>query len=269
MIRFSAEEYVPYPVDELIIQNAILRREPGGESKVLAVLAHRDVLKNHLAPLRKAGIIPQRVLLSTACLANAVTAARPPAQGAYALANLSSSGLEILVFLGSKLLFGRGVASEQDWSKRGADAAGADEELAIEVRGSLSAYRRESEDGEGAENVYLASDYPIAIEERAAMSPDSLTGLEANLRFSQRESMETRIFGRLSAWQNWIFNRPNAVGEKGAVEQGDVDRAKQFLDARALRVPLFPCVDVGPTAAVGEQVGRGGRHRVHQRMVAT
>ncbi len=58
----------------------------------------------------------------------------------------------------------------------------------------------------------------IAIEERAAMSPDSLTGLEANLRFAQRENMYTRIFGRLTAWQNWIFNRPNAVGEKGALK---------------------------------------------------
>jgi hypothetical protein len=56
----------------------------------------------------------------------------------------------------------------------------------------------------------------IAIEERAAMSPDALTGLEANLRFASQENMVTRIFGRLSAWQNWIFNRPNAVGEKGA-----------------------------------------------------
>lgn len=58
----------------------------------------------------------------------------------------------------------------------------------------------------------------LALEERAAMSPDSLTGLEANLRFAQKETMETRIFGRLSAWQNWIFNRPNAVGEKGALK---------------------------------------------------
>jgi len=58
----------------------------------------------------------------------------------------------------------------------------------------------------------------IAIEERAAMSPDSLTGLEANLRFAGKENMATRIFGRLSAWQNWIFNRPNAVGEKGALK---------------------------------------------------
>jgi benzoyl-CoA-dihydrodiol lyase len=58
----------------------------------------------------------------------------------------------------------------------------------------------------------------IAIEERASLSPDALTGLEANLRFSGRETMETRIFGRLSAWQNWIFSRPNAVGESGALK---------------------------------------------------
>ena len=58
----------------------------------------------------------------------------------------------------------------------------------------------------------------IALEERAAMSPDALTGLEANLRFSAKETMETRIFGRLSAWQNWIFVRPNASGDKGALK---------------------------------------------------
>jgi benzoyl-CoA-dihydrodiol lyase len=58
----------------------------------------------------------------------------------------------------------------------------------------------------------------IAIEERASLSPDALTGLEANLRFSGKETMETRIFGRLSAWQNWIFSRPNAVGEAGALK---------------------------------------------------
>jgi len=58
----------------------------------------------------------------------------------------------------------------------------------------------------------------IATEERASLSPDALTGLEANLRFGGRETMETRIFGRLTAWQNWIFNRPNAVGEHGALK---------------------------------------------------
>ena len=58
----------------------------------------------------------------------------------------------------------------------------------------------------------------IAVEERASMSPDALTGMEANLRFGVTETMETRVFGRLSAWQNWIFNRPNAVGETGALK---------------------------------------------------
>jgi len=58
----------------------------------------------------------------------------------------------------------------------------------------------------------------IAIEERAALSPDALTGLEANLRFNGPENMWTRVFGRLTAWQNWIFIRPNAVGERGALK---------------------------------------------------
>jgi benzoyl-CoA-dihydrodiol lyase len=58
----------------------------------------------------------------------------------------------------------------------------------------------------------------IAVELRAALSPDALTGLEANLRFGLPETMETRVFGRLSAWQNWIFIRPNAVGPSGALK---------------------------------------------------
>ena len=57
----------------------------------------------------------------------------------------------------------------------------------------------------------------IFLEERASFSADGLTGLEANLRFAGPETMETKIFGRLTAWQNWIFQRPNAVGEKGAL----------------------------------------------------
>jgi benzoyl-CoA-dihydrodiol lyase len=58
----------------------------------------------------------------------------------------------------------------------------------------------------------------LAVEERASLSPDALTGMEASLRFAGAETMETKIFGRLSAWQNWIFNRPNAVGEHGALK---------------------------------------------------
>jgi benzoyl-CoA-dihydrodiol lyase len=67
----------------------------------------------------------------------------------------------------------------------------------------------------------------LAVEGRAAFSPDALTGMEANLRFAGPETMETKIFGRLTAWQNWIFQRPNAVGEKGALTSyGSQSRAE-------------------------------------------
>jgi benzoyl-CoA-dihydrodiol lyase len=68
------------------------------------------------------------------------------------------------------------------------------------------------------DDIDWADEIRIAVEERVAMSPDALTGLEANLRFNGPENMVTRIFGRLTAWQNWIFQRPNAVGDKGALK---------------------------------------------------
>jgi len=68
------------------------------------------------------------------------------------------------------------------------------------------------------DDIDWADEVRIATEERVAMSPDALTGMEANLRFNGKETMLTRIFGRLTAWQNWIFQRPNAVGDKGALK---------------------------------------------------
>jgi benzoyl-CoA-dihydrodiol lyase len=68
----------------------------------------------------------------------------------------------------------------------------------------------------------------VMIEERASHSPDSLTGMEANLRFAGPETMETKIFGRLTAWQNWIFQRPNAVGEQGALKLYGTGRKAVF-----------------------------------------
>ncbi|MGH9350033.1 MAG: 2,3-epoxybenzoyl-CoA dihydrolase, partial [Vicinamibacterales bacterium] len=83
----------------------------------------------------------------------------------------------------------------------------------------------EAEDALAAGLVFSAPDdldwddeVRLAIEERAALSPDALTGMEANLRFAGPETLETKIFGRLTAWQNWIFQRPNAVGEHGALK---------------------------------------------------
>ena len=72
----------------------------------------------------------------------------------------------------------------------------------------------------------------LAIEARAALSPDAMTGLEANLRFAGPETLETKIFGRLTAWQNWIFQRPNAVGDRGALKNYGNSGARPEFDWR-------------------------------------
>jgi benzoyl-CoA-dihydrodiol lyase len=73
----------------------------------------------------------------------------------------------------------------------------------------------------------------IALEERAALSPDALTGMEASLRFAGPETVESKIFGRLSAWQNWIFQRPNAVGERGALRVYGTGQRPEYDRRRA------------------------------------
>jgi len=77
-----------------------------------------------------------------------------------------------------------------------------------------------------------ADEVRLGLEERASLSPDALTGMEANLRFGGAETMETRIFGRLSAWQNWIFMRPNAVGPSGALKVYGSGQRVQFDQER-------------------------------------
>jgi len=69
------------------------------------------------------------------------------------------------------------------------------------------------------DSVDWADEVRIFLEERSSFSPDALTGMEANLRFAGPETMETKIFGRLTAWQNWIFQRPNAAGAEGALKR--------------------------------------------------
>ena len=72
----------------------------------------------------------------------------------------------------------------------------------------------------------------VFLEERASFSPDSLTGLEANLRFAGPETMESKIFARLTAWQNWIFQRPNAVGGEGALKRYGTGQKPAFDNRR-------------------------------------
>ncbi len=72
-----------------------------------------------------------------------------------------------------------------------------------------------------------------SIEERAGFSPDGLIGMEANLRFAGPETMETKIFARLSAWQNWIFQRPNATGPEGALKRYGTGKRSEYDRKRA------------------------------------
>ncbi len=159
MVRLSAEEYVPFSVDELIIDQAIIEVLPSGLSRVVVALVQRDVVQAHADVLAEAGITPEQVFLSTACLAAAADVYIDSGESPFALADLSSAGLEVLVMRHGKLVYTRGVVSEQDWSLTGPDGTGMREELAIELRGSLAAYRRESEDGLGVDRVFLCSEY--------------------------------------------------------------------------------------------------------------
>ena len=172
MVEYSAEEYVPYRRTEIVLDCVILETQPDGHSRVLAVLAHHDVVEQHVKRLQEAGLEPAGVFASTACLASAARAAGSSEEsGRYALANLGSAGFEVVIMHDGKLSFGRGIATAQDWTQAGDDPH-VSEELAIEMRGSLSAYRRESEDGLGVDAVYLCSDWAGVAKASEALTPE-------------------------------------------------------------------------------------------------
>jgi benzoyl-CoA-dihydrodiol lyase len=109
------------------------------------------------------------------------------------------------------------------------------DEAGLEAAGKRRGTPLEAEDAAEVGLITFAPDdidwdeeIRIATEERASFSPDALTGLEANYRFAGPETMETKIFGRLSAWQNWIFNRPNASGPDGALRRFGTGQRAQF-----------------------------------------
>ena len=113
------------------------------------------------------------------------------------------------------------------------------EEDAIESLRGLISTPLEAADAEEAglvteilDDLDWEDEVRIALEERASFSPDALTALEANLRFPGPETLESKIFGRLSAWQNWIFQRPNAVGEEGALRLYGTGRRPRFDSER-------------------------------------
>lgn len=169
MVRFSAEEYVPYALDELIIDQCIVSQLGTGESEVLAALAHQDAVQKPMALLQACGITPEKIQLSTACIATAASTDPVLSEGRQAIVSLIDGGMEILVLQDGIPVFSRGIISSQDWeavalnpdegSGGGLIADTGAEELAGEIRNSLAAYRRESPDGMGVDNVHLSCSF--------------------------------------------------------------------------------------------------------------
>src|SRR5208282_732828 len=109
------------------------------------------------------------------------------------------------------------------------------EPKALEVARDLIGEPLDAAAAEGAglvtfipDDIDWADEIRLALEERASFSPDALSGMEASLRFAGPETMESKIFGRLSAWQNWIFQRPNATGEAGALKRYGTGQRGEF-----------------------------------------
>ncbi|MCP4646098.1 MAG: pilus assembly protein PilM [bacterium] len=175
MVRHSAEEYVPYPVSDLVIDQCILHKLPDGSARVLAVFAHHDLVETHVATMRKAGLEPEGIYVSSACLASAAVEALKEHEERYALVNIASGGVEVMGLHGHRLEYGRAVGMVHASTSASLGPAAYDE-LAAEVRASLSAYQRESEDGSGAEGICVCSEW--ADVSSACETLASETGLE-------------------------------------------------------------------------------------------
>ncbi len=258
MIRLSAEEFVPYSADELIMDHSVLRLLPSGEATVFAVLAHRDMVERHLAALAAAGIEPRQVHLSSACLVNCALAAEP--KGRYGVVHLASGGFEVAVVNDGRLAYSRGVASSQDWEQVAGDpTAGGGvgliqespaDELAAEIRSSLASYRRDSEDGGGVQRLYVGCDGvdvfalcrhlsdTLGIECRPASF-----GRDVGVQGKALDRVPLAALGALITGQGPAPLMINLLPERISVE-----RQKQSAKRLALRIALFAaglCIALG------------------------
>ena len=185
MVSLSASEFVPYAPEELVIDQCVIEKLADGAARILAVFAHRDIVEAHLQLMAGAGVEPQQVYLSSACMASAAIAARGDCSERYALINLASGGLEAVVIANGLLEYGRGIASSQDWGLQEGSAEEVVEELAVEVRASLSAYRRESDEALSPDALYLCSDWADVREPTELLTHE--TGYESSPAWFARD----------------------------------------------------------------------------------
>lgn len=203
MVRLSAEEHVPYPASELVIDQCVFQRMPDGHSRVLAVFAHRDLVESHVRLLQRAGLDPQRVFVSSACLASAMSAAGSDPNERLAVVHLASRGLEMLVMRGQAVEYGRAVSISFDWDRLG-ESPEAVEELVTEVRATLAGFRREASDDGSVDHLYVCSECTDVHAAAACLA--EATALEcspvrclSSLLGSSAEHLETTPLGMLGA----------------------------------------------------------------------
>jgi len=156
MVALGAADLVPYPIEEMRVAHQCLASLPSGESRVLVVLVRHATVDAHIAAMAEAGLEPRQIYLSTACLVAA--AADLDATGDVALLHMEPRSLELVAVRGGELLFSRGVVQGAPWDF--AEPHGR-ELLAYEARELLAAYRREKDDGRGADVIHVsASGFP-------------------------------------------------------------------------------------------------------------
>lgn len=158
MVRLTAEEILPFPIEELVTTHCVLEELDGGNAKVMAVVVHEKRVQSHLTLLNAAGIKPVQVYMSSACLLAALSTVSPSSDDCFALVNVSVGTLEMLVMSGHGMEYGRGIALGSNWSGEGELSGAARSELVQELRTALGTHRRESPTGTGPERIYISSD---------------------------------------------------------------------------------------------------------------
>ena len=154
MVHLSAEEIVPFPLNELLTAHSILESLPGGASRVLAVVVRRIVVESALDVVAAAGLRVEQVLLSTACILTSLRTAQLPAVAA--VLHVSADGFEASLLRDHTLGFSRGIAQSVA-TVQGELAPEAIEEVIAELRSSFAAYRRDSQDGARAEEIVISA----------------------------------------------------------------------------------------------------------------
>lgn len=158
MVALAAEDFAPYPLDQLMVRHHIVDRLPTGSSRIVVVLVHSDVVEKHLTLLRDAGFEAEHIAFSTACYHAAVAASPDAPEGRFGLVCIAEDAVELLVMNEDRLEFSRGFSHHAPWALEDATGRAA---LAYEIRDALAAYRRESEDGEGCCDIFLTADVPV------------------------------------------------------------------------------------------------------------